>query len=63
MWPQKTKNKTKSRDAVVDANQNLARIRARTSEVREVAADLRKLRERNHFAEQLQSIMGGSPNG
>jgi len=49
-----------SEEALRDANINLRRVRSRDKEVREVAGALREIRERNHFAEQLQEILGGN---
>lgn len=48
-----------SKDALEEATENLRRAKARSPEVREVASKLRLMRERNHFAEQLQVIMEG----
>lgn len=41
------------------AEQNLADARDRWPEVNRVSKSLRELRERNHFAEQLQHIFEG----
>jgi len=43
--------------ALKDASANLRRVKARSPEVSEVAKKLREMRERNHFAEQLQVII------
>lgn len=43
--------------AVADAHDNLKRIERRTPEVEEVVRKLKLIRERNHFAEQLELIM------
>lgn len=42
------------------AEVQLARTRSRWPEVRAVSSSLRDLRERNHFAEQIEAIMRGS---
>lgn len=49
--------------ALEEATANLEQAKARTQEVLEVAQSLRLLRERNHFAEQLNIIMGGKIAG
>lgn len=56
---QKPKGSAKSQQAVLDATRSLEEIRSRNPEVHAVSKALRKIREQNHFAEQLQSIMGG----
>ena len=45
--------------ALADADQNLKRIKERTAEVKEISKTSRIMRERNHFREQLEHIMGG----
>ena len=49
---------TRSVAALHESTENLMKIKARDSEVKEVAQTARVLREHNHFAEQLQHIMG-----
>lgn len=49
-----------SRLALKEAKAVLLRTKARSTEVTEVASSLRWIRERNHFGEQLERIMGGS---
>lgn len=58
-WPRKRKIDERSVEAVLAAQANLDSTRERTTEVHEVTSALRRLREKNHFAEQLQYIMGG----
>lgn len=63
MWPfQRKRNKTMedSQKAVLDSLESLKQVQAREPEVRAVSKTLKDIRERNHFAEQLQAIMGGS---
>lgn len=60
MWPRRRPKEKDSKIALETAIKNLEETRARASDVTETAKALRKLRERNHFAEQLASIMGGS---
>lgn len=45
--------------ARAQAERNLTQDRARWPEVRAVASSLRDLRERNHFAENIQHIFEG----
>ncbi len=45
--------------AVKESLEKLELTVQRTAAVAEVSQALRSLRERNHFAEQLESIMGG----
>lgn len=61
MWyPRRKKNEGEdAKRALEDAHANLRRIKARSPEVSTVATNLRVLRERNHFVEQLQVIMEG----
>ena len=49
----------KSYQALEESVEMLHQTEMRTAEVSAVSEALRTLRERNHFAEQLQSIMGG----
>lgn len=48
-----------SQQALTDATETLRRAKARNPEVREVAKQLRLMRERNHFAETFQTIIEG----
>lgn len=61
MWPFRRKNKAirESQQAVLDATKSLREARERDPEVHAVAITLRAIRERNHFAEQLRTIMEG----
>ena len=64
MWfrrPERRQDK-ESTEALRDAHKNLEKAKARTTEVHEVANALKGLRERNHFAERLLIIMGGTAN-
>lgn len=49
--------------ALADARRNVSKVKARDGEVQEVASALRNLREKNHFAEQLQALMVRPPKG
>jgi hypothetical protein len=49
----------KSRQAVLDAAGALKQVQSRNPEVHAVSKTLKDIRERNHFAEQLQIILGG----
>lgn len=60
MWifPKRDKKKLKdSQQAILDATKSLREVRSRDDEVHQVSGALRNIRERNHFAEQLQVIM------
>jgi hypothetical protein len=46
-------------NALAESTEELLRIKARDPEVHRVAQELRSLRKANHFAEQLEAIMGG----
>ena len=46
--------------ALAKATESLTRVRDRDGEVEEVVKSLRLIRERNHFAERLQIVMGGN---
>lgn len=60
MWIfRKPKNGKESRQAILDATKALRDVVDREKEVRETSGALKVIRERNHFAEQLQVIMEG----
>lgn len=46
-----------AKTALADAKHNLRKVQARSSEVSRVAKALKEIRERNHFAEQLEEII------
>jgi len=46
-----------SEAAVKNAEQHVREIEARGPEVHDLVADLREIREKNHFAEQLYALM------
>lgn len=52
-------------DALRDAEKNLREVQKRNPEVLKISKSLRELRERNHFAENLQAIIirHGGPLG
>lgn len=57
----RVKEPSEATQALKEARENLKRTQARSPEVREVSRALRILREKNHFSEQLRTIMmGGS---
>lgn len=43
--------------AVKDATAHVREVKARGAEVHEIVSDLRDIREKNHFAEQLYLLM------
>lgn len=59
MWIRKVKTQDQSRTALCESFKKLRETEKRDPEVAKAAEALRVLRERNHFAEQLESIMGG----
>jgi hypothetical protein len=60
MWPfSRHKNGSESRQALLDATKSLREVKDRDTEVHEVSTTLKAIRERNHFAEQLRTIMQG----
>jgi hypothetical protein len=54
-WRGKEKD-GESAEALRDARMNLRKVERRGKEVTQVAKALRDLRERNHFAEQVEEI-------
>lgn len=56
----KRKEGEESERALAEAHENLKRTQARSPDVTAVTKALQELREKNHFAEQLQIVMGGS---
>jgi hypothetical protein len=44
-------------EALRDARRGLHEVKQRSKEVSDVAEALRQIRERNHFAEQLEAII------
>lgn len=62
MWPFRKKVAKEIKDsqqAILNATQTLRRVQEREPEVRAMSKALKDIRERNHFAEQLQVIMEG----
>lgn len=57
MWFRSQNDKKDSEKALADAKRNLKRVQKRNEEVSEVADALKKIRERNHFAEELEAIV------
>lgn len=62
MWRRK-KNKgiAESEKALAEARQRLEQTKKRAVEVDLETEKSRRFRQKNHFAEQFASIMGGSP--
>lgn len=50
-----------SKTAVAEATRHMQEIQARGAEVQELAESLRDIRKRNHFAEQLMTMMNPPP--
>lgn len=59
MWPRRKNVEDRSTLALQESKDSLEKTELRTAAVSEISDALRTLRERNHFAEQLESIMGG----
>lgn len=66
MWPlrrRQSKEHDEADIALEDAKRNLRQVQRRNGEVTAISNALREIRERNHFAENLESIVlrhGGS---
>lgn len=58
-WWRPASGQVEAQKAIKDAAESLERVKARDPEVRAVSKVLRNIRENNHFAEQLQSIISG----
>lgn len=58
-WKRTPKNSPEAQRAKDDAAYHLEKIRARTAHVERQAEELREVRLRNHFAEQIAQAMGG----
>lgn len=50
-----------AKEQLREAEQELAKVRERTSEIAEIARTLRRLREQNHFAPLVWEAFGGGP--
>jgi hypothetical protein len=62
MWPFRKRDRQamkESQQAILEATRKLRDVQARDKEVHEVSGALRDIRKRNHFAEQLRTIMQG----
>lgn len=60
MWFRRRRETSSSEEAakaLLDARQNLREVRRRSTEVSKVAQALKDIRERNHFAEQMEEIL------
>lgn len=59
MWPRKisTSGVSDSHEALISAKIVLNKVKSREPYIELVARDMLKIRERNHFAEQLNSLM------
>lgn len=60
MWPlprRRSKATEEATKALKDAEKNLHEVKQRGCEVQQVANALKEIRERNHFAEQLEGII------
>ena len=66
MWFRRGDKKEESGDsekALREAENNLHRVQRRSEEVTELADAFREFRRRNHFAEQLEEIIGKRNRG
>lgn len=59
MWflRNRTASADEAKSALEDAKKNLRKIQDRSCDVTKVANALKEIRERNHFAEQLEAII------
>lgn len=59
MWFKRrdTTSAEESKAALVDARKNLREVKKRGREVSEYAEAFRELREKNHFADQLEELI------
>jgi t-SNARE complex subunit (syntaxin) len=60
MWflrKRQSKSTKEAADALQEAHENLREVQKRNPEVLRVSRSLRELRERNHFAENLEAII------
>jgi hypothetical protein len=55
------KNEGESHKALAEAQHHVELAKSRNPEVYQVAGKLRRMREANHFAEQIYTIMSGNP--
>jgi hypothetical protein len=53
----RSKRSDESIQALKDAQRNLVKVQRRGNEVTKIAKALKDIRERNHFAEQLEEIV------
>lgn len=51
------KDLAKSQEALLEARTSLSEVKSRTPEVRAISKALKEIREKNHFAEQLEAII------
>lgn len=63
MFHRRPKEDGGSEKALLEAGQHLHEVKERAGEVTQVATSMRILREKNHFAEQLQVIMTSPRRG
>lgn len=63
MWFRSHRTNGESKRALEDADKHLQEVKKRTPEVHAIAKSLREIREKNHFAEQLQVIFGDLGGG
>jgi len=54
-----TAGQTAADKALVKAEKELAEVNSQTSEILETAADLKRLGERNNFADMIKEALGG----
>lgn len=60
MWflhRRRSKSGEEAKEALAEAEQALQEVKARGEVISTMAADARNIRERNHFAEQLEDII------
>lgn len=59
MWPRRVKPAgfSESHQALVSARIDLIKVKSREPKIERVAKEMIKIRERNHFAEQINALM------
>lgn len=59
MWPRRVKPAgfSESHQALVSARIDLIKVKSREPKIERVAKEMIKIRERNHFAEQIDALM------
>lgn len=59
MWPRRvrTAGVSEANQALISARIDLVRVKSREPKIERVAKEMLRIRERNHFAEQIDALM------